>query len=279
MVDGKMMERMEAVARGAILKAGELISQRIGGLGSSEVHTKGLSDYVTDIDRRCEDLIVGAIGREFPDHGVVTEETAGGVMGDGFTWVIDPLDGTTNFIHGFPFVAVSVAVCLERRPVLGFVLDPVRSEFFTARKGGGAFLNGEPIGIRTGRKVSEALVATGFPFRSRGVLEAYLEVFRGIFHNVSGIRRAGAAALDLAYLASGRVDGFWEVGLKSWDIAAGSLLVTEAGGRVSDFWGAENYLENGHIVGGTPDVYPFLLEQVESHLAPILRRSPIEGNG
>lgn len=274
-----LVDRMETVARRVVLAAGELIAGTIGQVTANEVHSKGLSDFVTDVDRRCEDLIIGAIRGEYPEHDVVSEETAAGRIGDGLTWVIDPLDGTTNFIHGFPFVAVSVAVCLERNPILGFVLDPIRGELFSARKGRGAFLNGAPIGIRSGGPLADALVATGFPFRSRGVLDAYLEVFRGVFEKVSGIRRAGAAALDLAYLAAGRVDGFWEVGLKSWDIAAGSLLVMEAGGLVSDFWGENNYLANGHIVGGTPCVYPFLLDLARRHLAPLLGGSRQERKG
>ena len=200
----------------------------------------------------------------------MSEETPNAGLQDGIAWVIDPLDGTANFIHGFPFVAVSIAICEDQRPILGFVLDPVRQELFAARRGGGAYLNGERIHVSQPLALDSTLVATGFPHRTRDLLEPYLNTFRSIFLGVSGIRRAGAAALDLAYLAAGRVDGFWEAGLKAWDIAAGSLLVTEAGGTVSDFWGTGDFLHNGHIVGGTTLVYPFLLEQVQKFLAPAL---------
>lgn len=261
---------MDRVARSVIQQAGELIRDRIGTFPFRDVQEKGPSDYVTEVDKACEDLIVGTIHDRFPGHHIMSEETAGGTLQPGITWVIDPLDGTTNFIHGFPFVAVSIAVCLDGKPILGYVLDAVRGELFTAAKGNGAWLNGRPIRVRNVARTGDALVATGFPFRSREVLEPYLNVFREVFRNSMGIRRAGAAALDLAYLASGRVDGFWEVGLKTWDVAAGSLLVLEAGGTVSDFWGTEDYLLNGHIIGGASVVYPFLLEQVGKLLAPAL---------
>jgi myo-inositol-1(or 4)-monophosphatase len=264
------IDKVEEVARTAIFQVGSLIRAHIGTISSTRVETKGPSDYVTDIDRKSEAIIMDLIGEHFPDHHIVSEETAGSGLEAGTTWVIDPLDGTTNFIHGFPYVAVSIAVCTDEKPVLGLVLDPVRQELFSARKGGGAYLNDAPIRVNGVERLQDALIATGFPFRRKFLLEAYLSTFKNIFGEVSGIRRAGAAALDLAYLAAGRVDGFWEIGLAPWDIAAGSLLVTEAGGTVNDFWGNGAYLRNGHIVAGAPAVYPFLQEQVRSILAPAL---------
>jgi myo-inositol-1(or 4)-monophosphatase len=264
------LAQLEAVAHSAAIKAGDLIRQNIGRIEAQDVQMKGQSDFVTRIDKECESIIIDAILSRFPDHHIMAEETPGGVLEEGFTWVIDPLDGTTNFIHGFPFVAVSIAVCLGKVAVAGVVLDPIRQELFSATRGGGATLNGRRLRVRNGVSLEQALVATGFPFRSKGVLEAYMKVFQSVFFNTSGIRRAGAAALDLAYLAAGRVDGFWEVGLKSWDVAAGSLLVEEAGGTVSDYWGTDNYIQNGHIVGGTDGVYQFLLENVRCFLAPEL---------
>jgi len=265
-----MIDEIEKVAREAIFQVGRLIVEHIGTISSARVESKGPSDFVTDIDRRSEAIIMNQIRKYFPDHQIVSEETSNSGLGSGLTWVVDPLDGTTNFIHGFPFVAVSIAVCENRKPLLGLVLDPVRHELFSARKGGGAHLNDVPIRVSGVQRLEEALVATGFPFRRKHLLDSYLFVFRNIFQEVSGIRRAGAAALDLAYLAAGRVDGFWEIGLAPWDIAAGSLLVTEAGGFVDDFWGKGDYLRNGHIVAGNPAVYPFLQEQVKSFLAPAL---------
>lgn len=265
-----MIDEMEEVGRLAIHQVGELIREHLGAISSARVESKGPSDYVTDIDRKSEALIMNLVHRRFPDHHIVSEETPHKGIGEGLTWVIDPLDGTTNFIHGFPFVAVSIAVCHHGKPLLGLVLDPVRHELFSARQGGGAYLNGIPIRVNEGRRLDEALIATGFPFRAKHLLNPYLTTFKNIFQKVSGIRRAGAAALDLAYLASGRVQGFWEIGLAPWDVAAGSLLVMEAGGFVDDFWGRGAYLHNGNIVAGTAAVYPFLREQVLTHLAPVI---------
>jgi myo-inositol-1(or 4)-monophosphatase len=265
-----MPDKIEAVAKKTIFEAGELIRQHIGRTAGLSVHTKGPADYVTEVDERCEALITEAIRSNFPDHHIMAEETANEGLQPGYTWVIDPVDGTTNFIHGFPFVAVSIAVCLEKRPVLGLVLDPVRNELFSAKSGEGAWLNGSRLPMRTKVDLDRALIATGFPFRSKEYIHDYLRAFKSVFMRVSGIRRAGAAALDLAYLAAGRVDGFWEIGLKAWDIAAGALLITEAGGTISDFLGNENHLVNGNVVAGVPVVYPFLIEQVQKHLVPAL---------
>lgn len=265
-----MIPDIDRLAEAAAMKAGELIRDRMGSLASSDIQLKGPSDYVTEVDRQCEEIIMGMVRSRFPDHHIMSEETASDGLQPGVTWVIDPLDGTYNFIHSFPFVAVSIAVCVDKRPVFGVVLDPLRDELFTARLGGGACLNGRRLAVRQSMPLEHAMIATGFPHRSRGVLEPYLDVFKSVFKSTGGIRRAGSAALDLAYLAAGRVDGFWEVGLKAWDVAAGSLMVTETGGRVSDFWGTGDYLFNGHIVGGTDLVYPFLLEQVAKFLVPAL---------
>jgi myo-inositol-1(or 4)-monophosphatase len=267
-----MPETIEKVARQAIIGAGELIREHIGHIGASSIHDKGPSDYVTVVDRQCEDLIVGLVRSNFPDHHIMAEETANEGLQPGYTWVIDPLDGTTNFIHGFPVVAVSIAVCLEKKPVLGLVLDPIRNELFFAKKDEGAWLNGLPLQARTGFALNKALIATGFPFRQAEFIDDYLRTFKAIFLEVSDIRRAGSAALDLAYVAAGRVDGFWEIGLKAWDIAAGELLVREAGGLVSDFNGEDNHLYTGNIVGGGPKVHEFLLNQVGRWLVPALER-------
>jgi len=267
-----MQDKIEKVARAAVIGAGELIRERIGRLGAFVIEDKGPSDFVTEVDRQCEDLILESVRSNFPDHHIMSEETENEGLQPGYTWVIDPLDGTTNFIHGFPFVAVSVAVCLEKTPVFGMVLDPVRGELFVAKKGGGAWLNGSRIRARTGTVLNKALIATGFPFRQGEYIDDYLRAFKSIFMEVSDIRRAGAAALDLAYLAAGRVDGFWELGLKTWDIAAGQLLVREAGGVVSDFQGEDNQLYSGNIIAGVPLVHEFLLDRVGRWLAPALNR-------
>jgi myo-inositol-1(or 4)-monophosphatase len=265
-----MIHEMEKVAREATLQAGRLIRDRLGNLLAAHIQEKAPADYVTDVDRESEELITTMIRKHFPDHQIMAEETSQGALGSGMTWVIDPLDGTTNFIHGFPFVAVSVAACVDKKVVLGLVLDVVHDELFTAVRGEGTYLNGKRLFMKSTFALEQALIATGFPIRTRHFIENYLNAFREIFHRVSGIRRGGSAALDLAYLAAGRVDGFWEAGLKPWDVAAGSLLVLEAGGIVDDFWGAGRYLERGHIVAGTDLVHPFLLDVVQTRLAPAL---------
>ncbi len=190
-----MLDRIETIARKVILEAGELIQEHTGRVAGSWIQTKGPSDYVTEIDKRCEALIVEAIRTHFPDHHIMAEETANDVgLQPGYTWVIDPVDGTTNFIHGFPFVAVSIAVCVDRKPVLGFVLDPVRKELFSARKGKGAWLNGTRLVSLKSVELDRALIATGFPFRTKDYLDDYLAALKSIFLRVSGIRRAGSAA-------------------------------------------------------------------------------------
>jgi myo-inositol-1(or 4)-monophosphatase len=266
-----MIREMERVAKLALEQAGELIRERIGNVSSGAVHTKGISDYVTDVDMQSETMIVKIIREHFPQHHIMAEESENDGLKEGFTWVIDPIDGTANFIQGFPFVAISVAVCLDGLPILGFVLDPVHRELFSARRGEGAFLNGQRIFLRDHQDLRETMIATGFPHRERRLIDPYLEVFKNVFLETSGIRRAGAAALDLAYLAAGRVDGFWEAGLKAWDIAAGALLVQEAGGIISDFWGLEGYLSNGHVIAGTALTHAFLLDQVKTFLVPALK--------
>jgi len=265
-----MPDKMETVAKKVIFEAGELIRLHIGQVSRSRIQRKGPADFVTEVDKKCENLIVEEIRKNFPGHSIMAEETAEEGLGVGYTWVIDPVDGTTNLIHGFPFVAVSIAVCLEKKPILGFVLDPVRNELFWAKKGGGAWLNDTRLPKRRKVKLDQALIATGFPFRSRQYVDDYLAAFKSIFLQVSGIRRAGAAALDLAYVAAGRVDGFWEIGLKAWDIAAGALLITEAGGVISDFSGEETHLFSGNVVSGVAGVYPFLLDQMQTRLVPAL---------
>jgi myo-inositol-1(or 4)-monophosphatase len=270
-VDDRLMVEMEGVGRSAALAAGERIRAHMG--APSSVGTKGVSDYVTDVDRACEEIILEAIGRAFPEHHVISEETPFSEWKPGITWIVDPLDGTTNFIHGYPMVSVSIGVALDGEVILGLVLDPLRQELFTAQEEKGTYLNGERIRVRENASLDDALVATGFPHRIKDYLDPYLEAFRGMLQRLYDARRGGSAALDLAYVACGRLDGFWEPGLKPWDVAAGSLLVREAGGLVSDFWGADRYLRNGHIVAGTPRVHPFLLQQVKAHLAPVLKDS------
>ncbi len=242
---------------------GEVLKNNLGALSETDISTKGSFDFVTRVDRESEEAVIGTIRESFPDHRFLAEETLKEEAG-GYRWIIDPLDGTTNYIHGYPAFAVSVALEHEGEVVVGVVLDPLRDELFTAVKGGGAELNGSPIRVAPFTGLDRALIATGFPFRSKEMLDDYLRLFKRVFLKVSGIRRAGAAALDFAHLAAGRCDGFFELGLSPWDIAAGGLLITEAGGIVTDFGGGGDYLDSGNIVAGVPEVHTSLLDDVQA---------------
>ena len=219
-----------------------------------EYSSKGRNDYVSQADVEAERAVLDVLTRAYPDHGIIAEES-GKREGSEYTWIIDPLDGTTNFLHGFPMFAVSVAV--KRAGVLehGVVYDPLHDEMFTASRGEGAQLNGKRIRVSTTRKLAPSLLGTGFPFRDLGIIEPWMRSFQSLLPKTSGIRRAGAAALDLAYVAAGRLDGFWEFGLKPWDMAAGALLIREAGGLVADVSGGQDFLESGNLVSANPLIF------------------------
>ncbi|MCK4910245.1 MAG: inositol monophosphatase [Thermodesulfovibrionales bacterium] len=255
----------------AAQKGGEVLKRNLGKISEADVSSKDPFDFVTRVDQESEEAVIGAIRDSYPGHHFLAEETLKEEAG-GYRWIIDPLDGTTNYIHGYPAFAVSVALEHEGEVVVGVVLDPLRDELFTAVKGEGAKLNGSPIRVAPFRGLDRSLIATGFPFRSKEMLDNYLSLFKRVFLKVSGIRRAGAAALDFAHLAAGRCDGFFELGLSPWDIAAGGLLITEAGGRVTDFGGGGDFLDSGNIVAGVPEVYLSIYEDVRAVFAGIIDR-------
>jgi myo-inositol-1(or 4)-monophosphatase len=244
--------------------------------GTYAVQEKGRADYVTVVDREAEEAMVRLIRGRFPDHRIVAEEAAHAAAVAGtpgapgraaeaapsYRWYIDPLDGTTNYIHGYPLFCVSVGVADPQGMRAAAVYDPLRDEMFTAARGRGAFRNGEPIRVAGIDRLSRALLVTGIPFRSLDRLDHYLKSFRSFILGSAGIRRDGSAALNLAYVACGRYDGFWEQALSSWDVAAGSLLVREAGGLVSDFQGRDGYLESGDIVASAPSIHPAMLRLI-----------------
>jgi len=230
------------------------------------VESKSLHDFVTDVDRAAEAAILACIRERFADHAVLAEEGAPETGRAEYRWIVDPLDGTTNFIHGVPTFSVSVAVEDRDGLAAGVVLDPTHDEVFRAARGRGAFLNEEPMRVSEPDSLADALLATGFPFRGFEAIDGYLEALRHFMAHTSGIRRAGSAAMDLAYTACGRYDGFWETGLSSWDMAAGALLVREAGGRVGDFEGGDRYLETGEIVAAGPRLHAIMLEVTREYL-------------
>ena len=253
-------EQFEAVACAAAHQAGGILRRRFRERTPLQVEAKGLHDFVTEVDRQAESAALAYIRAHFPKHAVMSEEASPELPPTGYRWVVDPLDGTTNFIHGVPPFSVSIAVEDEQGLLAGVVHDPFHAETFHAARGRGARLNGDPI--RCSRPVShdEALVATGFPFRELSRLGRYMRAFEACVHRTAGLRRAGSAAIDMAYTACGRYDGFWEVGLSRWDVAAGTLLIREAGGLVTDIMGGETHLDTGDIVAGGPDVHAMLLE-------------------
>ncbi len=246
---------------------GEVLRRHMAGAASLAVSEKGRNDFVTRADHESEEAIVSLIRARHPGHGVRAEESPAS-PGAGAEWIIDPLDGTTNFIHTYPFFATSVAVRAGGALLAGAVYDPVRDEMFAAARGRGATLNGSPIRVSACRDLSDSLLVTGFPFRSLSILPRFLDSLDRLIRASSGVRRDGAAALDCCYVACGRYDGFWECTLSAWDIAAGALIIREAGGVVTDFEGADGYLDSGDIVASPPAMHPAFLEEVRKAFRP-----------
>lgn len=253
------------IAVRAARRAGEVIGRSLNRLDSIQVGTKGRNDFVTEVDRAAEAEIIGIISKAYPSHAFLAEES--GRSGESETvWIIDPLDGTTNFVHGFPNFAVSIACQHRGRLEHAVIYDPMRQEIFTATRGEGAHLENRRMRVSPQKGLEGALIATGFPFRENLVnIDSYLAMLKAVMLETAGVRRPGAAALDLAYVAAGRVDAFWEVGLNAWDTAAGALLIQEAGGRVSTLSGAE-YQLGDNILAGSPKVYAAMLELLKPHL-------------
>jgi myo-inositol-1(or 4)-monophosphatase len=262
------------IAVRAARNAGEIIVRSMNRLESLQITSKGRNDFVTDIDKMAEAEIIGLIRKHYPKHSFLAEESGEIQGGDSETvWIIDPLDGTTNFLHGFPVFSVSIACQQRGKLEHAVVYDPMRQEIFTASRGGGAHLDNHRIRVSKQRGLEGALVATGFPYRANMQhIDAYLAMMRTVMENTAGIRRPGSAALDLAYVAAGRVDAFWEIGLKPWDTAAGTLLIQEAGGRVGTLTG-EPYAQNGNLIAGSPKAYEALVELLAPHLTERLRDS------
>ena len=247
----------------AVRAAGDFIVRCMDQMQGISVTEKSRNDFVSEVDRRAEQIIIDNLRKAYPDHAILAEESGGSGNSD-YRWIIDPLDGTTNYLHGYPQFAVSVALAHKGVLDQGIVYDPLRQELFTASRGEGAHLDGRRIRVTRLNTLEGALIGTGFPFRTMDRLDAYVEIFRQLTAVVAGIRRPGAASLDLAYVASGRLDGFWEYGLEQWDIAAGTLLIREAGGYVSDINDASPEVKSGNIVAGNPAVHDLLLKLIRA---------------
>lgn len=255
------------IAIKAARRAGSVILKYSNQLDRLAVETKGRNDFVTEVDRLAELEIIDVIRRAFPDHNILAEESGAAENTDSpYKWIIDPLDGTTNYLHGYPQFAVSIGVQNNGKLDQAVIFDPLRDELFTASRGEGAQLNDRRIRVSQVNHIENALIGTGFPFRSYEYLEVWIDCFRTLLPKTNGVRRAGSAALDLAHVASGRLDGFWEIGLSPWDISAGILLIQEAGGLVSDFAGNHNYLNSGNIIAGNPKIYESVFKTIKEKL-------------
>ncbi len=266
------MHPMLNIAVRAARNAGDIIVRHLNRIDKLTITRKQRNDFVSEVDRQAEDEIIAIIRKAYPHHAVLAEESGQHEGQDDFQWIIDPLDGTTNFLHGFPQFSVSIALKHKGRLDQAVVYDPMRQELFTASRGSGAFLDNRRIRVSKQNTLTGALLGTGFPYRDQRHLDAYLEMFKALIVDTAGIRRPGSAALDLAYVAAGRFDGFWEIGLNTWDMAAGVLLVREAGGLVGDISGGHDFLQTGNIVAAAPKLFPLMLREIRPHLSDALPR-------
>ncbi len=265
-----MTETFLETAVFAARSAGQIISDNLGRLSKDDVSLKAVSDFVTRVDKESEACIVRIIRERYPDHHIHAEETVKETAREGYRWIIDPLDGTTNFIHQYPVFCVSIGLELKGNVIAGVIFDPLRNDLFFAEKGRGAVLNEKPIKVSNISACPDSLITTGFPFRRKEFIDEYLKLFKNVLFKVSDLRRAGSAAIDLAYLAAGRCEGFFEIGLSAWDIAAGSLIIEEAGGVISDFGGGDEYLSTGNIIAGNRAIHAALLKEVQAVFAGII---------
>lgn len=251
------------IAIGAARNASKIIIRHMGRLEAHDISEKGRNDFVTEVDKLAEKEIIKTLKKSYPDHKIIAEESGITEGNEDYVWIVDPLDGTTNYIHGIPHVAVSIAMKQKGKLEHAVIYDPIRDELFTATRGEGARLNDRRIRVSSQIRLEKSLIGTGFPFRNPENIQLYLQIFEALLPTTGGIRRAGSAALDLAYVAAGRLDGFLELSLSPWDMAAGALLIKEAGGLVGDIEGGENYLESGNIVVGNPKIFKALLQIIK----------------
>ncbi|HEY7945531.1 MAG TPA: inositol monophosphatase family protein [Casimicrobiaceae bacterium] len=267
------MHPMLTTAVKAARRAGNIITRGARDLDLLTVTSKGPKDFVSEVDRAAEAAIVQTLHATYPDHAILAEEGTARELNRNAenVWIIDPLDGTTNFLHGFPQYCVSIALAHKGIVTQGVIYDPVRNDLFTATRGRGAFLNDRRIRVSRRTQLRDCLIGTGFPFRDGSYLDTYLQMMRVMTQQAAGLRRPGAAALDLAYVAAGYYDGFFELGLNPWDVAAGSLLVLESGGLIGDLSGEGDYLYGGQVIAATPKVFAQMVHVLAPFRAALLR--------
>jgi myo-inositol-1(or 4)-monophosphatase len=270
------MHPMLGIAVKAARRAGSIINRGAREIDLLTITSKGPKDFVSEVDREAERTIVETLLASYPDHAILAEEgTAKGANADAENvWIIDPLDGTTNFLHGFPQYCVSIALAQRGQVTHGVIYDPVRNDLFTATRGRGAFLNDRRIRVSRRHHLRDCLIGTGFPFRDGSYLDTYLRMMKTMIEQTAGLRRPGAAALDLAYVAAGFYDGFWEVGLNAWDVAAGSLLIQEAGGLIGDLAGDGDFLHGGQVIAATPKIFAQMVTALAPFRAELLCERP-----
>jgi myo-inositol-1(or 4)-monophosphatase len=264
------MHPMLSTAVRAARAAATVITRGSTRLDSLNIETKQRNDFVSEVDRQAETAIIDILAKAYPHHAFLGEESGLNGMEDSeYLWIIDPLDGTTNFLHGLPHYAISIGLEFQGRMEHGVIYDTSKDELFSASRGNGAYLNNQRLRVTGLKTLDGALLGTGIPFRDDQPVELFMATLRGMLGPIAGIRRAGSAALDLAYVAAGRLDGFWEFGLKPWDMAAGLLLVREAGGMVVDFDGADRYMHNGNLVAANPRVMHAMLNVIQASIASV----------
>lgn len=261
------MEPLLNIALNAARQAADIIIRYMDQIDRLKITEKGLHDYFSEVDIKAEQTIINTIHKAYPSHSIMAEESGCHNGDEDFVWIIDPLDGTSNFLHGFPFFSVSIALQVKGRIEHGVIYDPIRHECFSSSRGRGARLNDRRIRVSKQTQLSSALLGTGVPFRDIELSKRYLPSFEALMGKCAGVRRTGSAALDLAYVAAGRLDGFWEFGLRPWDIAAGALLIREAGGLISDANGGDDFMKIGDVVAGTPKVFKSLVQTVSAAIA------------
>ena len=267
------------IAIKAARSAGSIINRAALDLEAVKVGTKGPNDFVSDVDRKAEEIIIQTLLEAYPGHGILAEESGRehGAKSSEYVWIIDPLDGTTNFLHGFPVYAVSIALAFRGQVQQAVVYDPTRNDLFFASKGRGAFLNDRRLRVSRRLRIADCLIGTGFPFRKGDNFKRYVKMFEEVMQSCAGLRRPGAAALDLCYVAAGYYDGFFETGLSPWDVAAGSLMVTEAGGLIGNFTGESDYLYQREVVAGNPKIYGQLVQILAPYSRVIKEDTGLDG--